>query len=444
VENRNRNNKRGVISLQFLVIMVPVVLGMMGFALDLGRIYLVRGELNSAAEAMAMAAAEQLNGTLAATDNATAAAMATIDPANGDSNKYNFGSLIVGQGNALLGSAVAIPAYFADAASAIASLPQQSGSNADGTLARHVAVTLNADAPLLFWGLLSLGASRKTNIAAGAVAGVSAPLCQACSIAPFAVQRLDTGDTDSVDFGFVPGVVYTVGASCTGAAPLIAGSTGRINYILIDRSGDPGTTLPEDDYLFAMGAGGLQSSSATPGWSCSMINGTENIWNTTGVSTLSAAPQACAAGAARPAIQDVACGLSTRLTNVTPNACVNVTNLGTVAAQYPVDTDAAFYPAADYSDYAGNSRRLLTVPVVETISATAPMTVVGFRQFLLEPNSDGTTPTFALGDGRFLAMYPNPPIQTGVTSGAVVPVKQGRFDGACGITTGPGKVVLHR
>ena len=63
VVSRNRNHKRGALTIQFLVIMVPVVLGMMGFAVDLGRMYLVRGELNQAASAMAIAAASKLNGT---------------------------------------------------------------------------------------------------------------------------------------------------------------------------------------------------------------------------------------------------------------------------------------------------------------------------------------------------------------------------------------------
>src|SRR5204863_116838 len=53
-------------SIQMLVIMVPVLFGMMGFAIDLGRLYLVRGELSQAANAMALAAAAQLNGTTAA------------------------------------------------------------------------------------------------------------------------------------------------------------------------------------------------------------------------------------------------------------------------------------------------------------------------------------------------------------------------------------------
>jgi len=52
---------RGAMTLQLAIILVPVMFGLMGFAIDLGRLYLIRGELNQAASAMAMAAAAQLN-----------------------------------------------------------------------------------------------------------------------------------------------------------------------------------------------------------------------------------------------------------------------------------------------------------------------------------------------------------------------------------------------
>ncbi len=64
-------NCSGSMSLQLLVIMVPVLFGFMGFAIDLGRLYLIRGELNQAANAMALAAAAQLLGTTASLGNAT-------------------------------------------------------------------------------------------------------------------------------------------------------------------------------------------------------------------------------------------------------------------------------------------------------------------------------------------------------------------------------------
>ena len=69
----------------------------------------------------------------------------------------------------------------------------------------------------------------------------------------------------------------------------------------------------------------------------------------------------------------------------------------------------------------------------------AAMTVLGFRQFLLDPAADGS---YNPGDanGRFAALY----------LGSVQPLPQGWFDTryapACRsyLTTGPGKVVLHQ
>jgi Flp pilus assembly protein TadG len=89
-----------------LVLLVPVMLGIMGFAVDLGRLYLIRGELTHAAEAMAIAAASKLIGTETGLTNATAAAQATLDDTTGHGNKYNFGSLLIGGSTDLLTSTV--------------------------------------------------------------------------------------------------------------------------------------------------------------------------------------------------------------------------------------------------------------------------------------------------------------------------------------------------
>ena len=94
-------------SIQLAVILVPVVFGLMGFALDLGRLYLVRGELHQAAAAAALAAANQLIGTTTSLDHAGAVATQAIAL-----NKYNFGSLTLGQDAGNLTSTVNDPAYF--------------------------------------------------------------------------------------------------------------------------------------------------------------------------------------------------------------------------------------------------------------------------------------------------------------------------------------------
>ena len=85
---------------------------------------------------------------------------------------------------------------------------------------------------------------------------------------------------------------------------------------------------------------------------------------------------------------------------------------------------------------------MITVPVVDALApnTATPMTVLGFRQFLVQPNPDGTFFNPADANGRFVATY----------IGSPMPVKQGyvddRFGQSCPapVSSGPGKVVLHR
>lgn len=416
-------------SVQFLVIMVPVLLGFMGFAVDLGRMYLVRGELNQAASAMAMAAAAQLNGTIGATDAATAAAQRTIDNSLGDGNKYNFGSLVPGQDGGLLTSLVQDPAYFDNLVAASSAFGQVgAASGSDGTAARHVTMYLTADAPLLFWSALTLGQSRKTSIAAAAVAGVSAPVCTACGIDPYAIPAVDA--TDGLNFGFIRDQIYTMGFNCTGNPALLPGTTGPAVKYLIIKDVNSGSVFDETQQLFRTGAQGLLPT-PTPGLSCSLIGALENVWATT------IAPiQACAAGAPNAFVRHAMCGVSSRLTDPTQFAtCAAVTDVTTVASAYTQDTDITAQP--DYTLYAGNNRRVMTLPVVDVLSTTGTMTVLGFRQFLLQPTTNFVTAASnnpADGDSRLTLMY----------LGVVAPVKQGSIGPACGVTSGPGKVVLHQ
>jgi len=95
-----------------------------------------------------------------------------------------------------------------------------------------------------------------------------------------------------------------------------------------------------------------------------------------------------------------------------------------------------------YTAYQGNGRRVITVVVVDALAPNTgtPMTVLGFRQFLLQPNPDGTPFNPADTNGRFVATY----------LGSPMPVRQGYIDDRFGlscpapVTSGPGKVVLHR
>jgi Flp pilus assembly protein TadG len=428
-------------SIQLAVILVPVVFGMMGFAIDLGRLYLVRGELNHAAAAAAMASASQLIGTSASLDNATALAQQTIAL-----NKYNFGSLTLGQDTGNLTSTIADPAYFATVAGAT----DPNGASADGTTARHVQISVTADAPLLFWSLLSLGVSRKTPIAARALAGVSAPLCTACGIEPFAVAAIDTSDQANFGYGDPAGDPhYTFYYNCTGTAPPPLPNSGLLApYTIINRYDAGNATVPdESDQLFRIGATGLMSST-TPNPSGSRVplgcvgigDPLEVVWNSP---TFIAVPQGCGGTPLAPVAGAALCGLFSRVDNTTlPAACTTaVTDYSALAAAAGIDTDPG--AAQDlYSAYHGNGRRVITVPVVDAlaVNSAAPMTVLGFRQFLVQPNPDGTPFNPSDGNGRFVATY----------IGSPMPVKQGYIDDRFGLScpapvpTGPGKVVLHQ
>jgi len=406
---------------QLLVLLVPVIFGLMGFAVDLGRLYLIRGELKTAANAMALAAAQQLIGTEEAPNRATEAALLTLDQGSGIGNRYNFGMLQLGQSTGLLSSELPQPAYFSSLEAAAAG--DDAAGEAGGTEARYVRVTATAEAPLLFWGLLSLGAERKTVVRAQAVAGVSAPLCTACGIEPIAVAALDSEDT--VNFGFTTNTRYTFAYSCTGtpSPSAITGSTQVIPYVLLDHYNAEAETLADEQtQLYRIGAQGLLPSTNSA-LSCLSINAEKQIWT-------NAAPRACSQTVVSQ-VTSFLCGLATRFSAETPEACAGVPEIESVAPAYSPDTDLA--ELDDYAAYAGNARRLITVAVVDSIANTSSMIVLGFRQFLVEPNPDDVTINPADRNGRFAVLYVGYP----------APLRQGRFDG-CTVTAGPGKVVLHQ
>jgi Flp pilus assembly protein TadG len=424
---RTRTSRAGAVSIPLLVILVPVLLGFIGFAYDLGRLYSIRGELNQAANAMALAAASKLNGTDGALDNASAAAAATLADGNGNGNPYDFSHVFLNVGTDFLYSTAGAPSYFADAADAL-SATGGSGT-ADGTTAQYAQANITADAPLTFWALLSGGQSRKTTIAASAVAGVSAPLCTACGTDIIAIAAASL--TDPIDFGFTRQTHYTFGYSCTGGgAAALAGDTSLITYLLINRY-NLTSAIPELNQLFNIGASGL-GPSTDPTQGCMTVNvDTDILW-------ASATPVACRAASPNGSVEAMLCGITTRLdssaaTTTYATACSAAGDLTTITAPYTTDTDVMAYD--DYTEYTGDNRRILTVAVVDSLSTTATMNIEGFRQFLLEPTSGLTSNNPTDGQGRFSVLY----------IGYPVPLKQGRFDGvSCSLSNGPGKVMLFQ
>lgn len=262
-------------------------------------------------------------------------------------------------------------------------------------------------------------------MAARAVAGISAPLCVGCGIENFAIAAIDA--TDTVNFGLTPTTRYTLGYQCTGnpQPQVLTGTTTRLPYLLLDRYNTTGSLFDESQQLFQIGAGGLPGSTVAT-QSCFTANTGEVVWAT-------AAPQACNSNSVAQSVRNLLCGVTARFTTDTPTSCTtSVTDVANLTTAYLPDTDLT--DLDDYTAYIGSTRRVITVPIVDALSATGSMTVLGFRQFLLEATSGATSNDPTDTDGRFQALY----------IGSPVPLKQGRFDGGCTASSGPGKVVLFQ
>ena len=415
----------GTVSLELLVIVVPVMFGLMGFAIDLGRLYLIRGELQTAANAMALGAAKELIGTDLAAEYATAAARAVLDSESGYGNRYNFGGMPIGGTSGILTSEVPDPSYYETLAAAVETGEEGESSTASSATAKYAKVTVTADAPLLFWSFLPLGVERKTPVKAQAVAGISPPLCTACGIEPLAIAPIDPEET--VDFGYTLNTKYTFYYMCSGTAPAALAGTG-VPYLVLNRYNEEATVFADEaTQLFRIGAQGL-APSTNPALGCVKVNSSgseeegELVWQTL-------MPAACTANPPS-GVTSLLCGLWTRFDASLPEACTSVPEVDTLQAYQP-DSDLA--DLEEYAGYTGNARRVITAPLVESLSAGGAMIVLGFRQFLVEPNPNETNINPQDADGRFVALY----------IGSVAPLKQGRFDG-CQVAAGPGKVVLHR
>ena len=350
-----RRNQRGATTIQILVILVPVIFAFMGFAVDLARLYMIRMELQTAANAAALTAAARLIGTEASSSEAAAQARLTVDVENGGlTNRYNFDASSLSNSDGFLISEVADPQFYETMEAALSN-----GGEGSGASSRYARVRIRADAPIVFFGFLPIAQERKTPIEVAAVAGVSAPLCTACGIEPIAIQAADASDT--TDFGFVRGTRYTFGFQCTGTPTPsnLTGATGRIDYLVLNRYNEEATLYPdESSQALRIGAQGMLPT-ATPDnpantdtfgrRACMTVNTDETIW-------ASATPRACNTTSVPAPVNAFTCGLAFRFdASTVPSACASIADVDTIISLYSADTDVA--DIEDYTAYAGLGRR---------------------------------------------------------------------------------------
>lgn len=434
----NRNRQRGATTVYFALFTL-MFLGLLVMATDFGRLYVIQGELQTAADAAALSAATRLVGTAAAIVNADDQVTASFDSTTGNDNRFNLRLNQLGEaaGSGLVTTTQVT--YFSTLADALTIVNAGLTGGIDwtsGVYPKYARVQISAEAPVAFVPFLNRAVTLPT-ITASAVAGISAPICTACGIDGLAVVDQGAGE-DSVNYGFVPGGFYTLFLTPSQQVPNapatpapLAGTLAAVQYVILNHVLGGPQDLSVDSSLFEMGAGVISSSP-----------GLERPGNISIDSVETGYPDLVGnIAAGTTAGQDVLCGLNVRF-GVDPaeNMCslLAAGEFLDLAPRFTADTDgggesyAAGEGLQDYAtEYFGNLRRILTMAVVD---ASDTLTVLNFRQFLVE-----TSPATVLGinpalvTGAFRAQY----------IGSPVPLRCGGIGGLCSVSPGVGRVVLH-
>jgi hypothetical protein len=331
------------------------MVGMLGLAFDLGRMFITKNELQTFADASALAAVSSMNGTQqgiqAANSTATAGPLGTAQP-----NGYNFDTVAITN----------VTATYASSFNGTYDSYATASSPATNTYA-FIKVTASANLALNFLPAVP-GIASLWTVTASATAGQKANT-STNNLAPFMPDGHNMADT--TNFGFVVGQEYTL------------------------KWGNGGTTCAGDN-----GFNDPDPSSQ---------HGFVNLGQGNGNSALR---DSIVYGADPSSPVQV----DTLLAGVSGNRGSSIFSaLSALAAQDTDDT--ATYPAylTSLANGTANGRRIITVAVgnPSTWSGNGNGTeeVAGFGNFLLDPTYSGTS-------GAICGTYLGPANVNGVSSGA--------------------------
>ena len=347
-------------SLILLSLSLFVMLGMLGLAVDLGRMFVYKNELQTFADASALAAAAQMDGTQTGLQGANATALTGPSGAT-NPNKYNFDSTTV--------STVAI-SY---ATSFTGTYDNYTTASSPATNSyRFIKVAASANVPLNFLPMLP-GISNAYTITASATAG-QAPGDTIANggLLPFAPDAHNQADL--TNFGLTPGIEYSLKWPKNGNSPC-AGDAGFIV---------PGSPPSEHGFV-DIGEGNSNSNVRSAIISGGYPNPNSNPSSVSSGDTLGGVP-----GNRGSSIFDA---LDTR-------ALQDTDDVSTTWTQYKASGT-------------GNGRRVVTVAIGATWSGNgnnAHTTVLGFANFLLDTSYSGSS-------GGICATYVGPANLTGNSSG---------------------------
>ena len=182
----NRNGERGSIMIMAAIFMVLLFL-MIGMAIDLSRVYMVRAELQNAADAASLSAAKELNGGTTGIDAAIARAQAVI-------NTHGFAKAGVQVATVSFATAVDQNPYIAAYDSSNAGVTS-AAAKAVAANVRYVRVTTQPVSMTVVFAVPALGTTNTQT--REAVAGISIGLAGFCDFFPAAVGLLDQDPNDT-------------------------------------------------------------------------------------------------------------------------------------------------------------------------------------------------------------------------------------------------------
>lgn len=354
-----RRKNQGGFSLLLIAASGSVMLGMLGLAFDLGRMFIVKNELQTFVDASAIAACRLMDGSQAgiqgAHNVATAGPLGSSRP-----NGWNFDVNTIAN----------ITDTYATSFTGTYDSYATASSNATNNY-RFINVTANATLPLYFLPVIpNLPTSQL--LQSTAVGGQQAQNTLTGGMLPFAPDAHNAANT--TNFGWTVGQQYTLKWG-NGNTTTCAGDAG------FTPPGNP----PSEHGFVDIGEGNSNSNVRTG----IEYGGYPNA-NTT--------PSSLSAG--------------TSLGGVPGNRGTSIFDaLNTRSAQDSNDTSTTY---ADYlASGTGNNRRIVTVAVAGTWSGNgnnAATSIVGFANFFLLPSYSGT-------DGPICAIYIGPASINGNSSG---------------------------
>jgi hypothetical protein len=358
----------------FLSLTIMVLLGATGLSYDLGRRFVVQGELQTYVDSAALAAVYRLDGTRQGIEKANVIALSgpigTRQP-----SRYNFGSTAVA--GTQVAYATSLDGPYVDYATA---------SFAASNDYAFVRVTSSAMVPMSFAPALR-GIPKTTSVAATATAGQAARTsANYGGISPFMPDSHDI--TDTANFGFTPAGQYTLkwGNGNSGNGKGKGSSSGPPETTCANDIGWPNPNPTSQHGFVDIGQGNSNSNLRTAIMSGNYPNASSSPSSLYVGMTLGGVP-----GNRGSSIFDA---LQERVNQ---------------------DTNTA---STTYSQYlatgTGNGRRIITVPIADpntwSGNGNGTAVVAGFANFFLHTSYSGTS-------GPICALYVGPASLNGSSSG---------------------------